>query len=212
MSKHILALGEKSKQIGDIIETISGIADETHLLALNAAIESAGAGEHGRRFAVVASEVKRLAQRSVTQTSDIKKILTEIQMAANASVLATEQGIKEVEAGSSLARGARESIDRVIALVDDTAQRTRGISDATEQQKQANLQVVTSMREITAASREAAAANKQSRALARSLTDLAQKLSVIVRLFSVDEPVSALDKLINGTETQESDNVEIVVE
>jgi methyl-accepting chemotaxis protein len=212
MSKHILALGEKSKQIGDIIETISGIADETHLLALNAAIESAGAGEHGRRFAVVASEVKRLAQRSVTQTSDIKKILTEIQMAANASVLATEQGIKEVEAGSSLARGARESIDRVIALVDDTAQRTRGISDATEQQKQANLQVVTSMREITAASREAAAANKQSRALARSLTDLAQKLSVIVRLFSVDGPVSALDKLINGTETQESDNVEIVVE
>lgn len=206
MSKHILSLGEKSKQIGDIIETISGIADETHLLALNAAIESAGAGEHGRRFAVVASEVKRLAQRSVTETQDIKKILTEIQMAANASVLATEQGIKEVEAGTNLARGAREAIDKVMALVGDTTRRTREISDATEQQKQANLQVVTSMREITAASREAAAANKQSRGLARSLTDLAQKLSVVVRLFSVDEPVTPLDRLVDSSEALEPED------
>ena len=204
MSKHILSLGEKSKQIGDIIETISGIADETHLLALNAAIESAGAGEHGRRFAVVASEVKRLAQRSVAETSGIKKILTEIQTAANASVLATEQGIKEVETGTNLARGAREAIDRVIELVSDTARRTRDISDATERQKQANLQVVTSMREITAASREAAAANKQSRASARSLMDLAQKLSVIIRLFSVDEPVSPLDELSDRNDAEES--------
>lgn len=188
MSRHILSLGEKSKQIGDIIETISGIADETHLLALNAAIESAGAGEHGRRFGVVANEVKRLAQRAVVETAGIKKILTEIQTAANASVLATEQGIKEVETGTSLARGAREAINGVISLVDDTAKRTRSISAATEQQKQANLQIVTSMREITAASREAAAANKQSRAAARSLTELAEQLSVITRLFSTYDP------------------------
>ena len=99
--RHILSLGEKSKQIGDIIETISGMADETHLLALNAAIESAGAGEHGRRFAVVANKVKRLAQRAVAETSGIRKILTEIQTAANASVLATEQGIKRSRQGNA---------------------------------------------------------------------------------------------------------------
>jgi len=193
MSRHILSLGEKSKQIGDIIETISGIADETHLLALNAAIESAGAGEHGRRFAVVANEVKRLAQRAVAETSGIRKILTEIQTAANASVLATEQGIKEVETGARLAHGAREAINGVITLVEDTAKKTREISDATEQQKQANLQIVSSMREITAASREAAAANKQSRAAARSLTELAETLSVITRLFNVHGPSEAAE-------------------
>lgn len=193
MSRHILSLGEKSKQIGDIIETISGIADETHLLALNAAIESAGAGEHGRRFGVVANEVKRLAQRAVAETVGIKKILTEIQTAANSSVLATEQGIKEVETGSSLAKGAREAIDGVIALVDDTARRTRDISDAMESQKQANLQVVASMREITAASREAATANKQSRASARGLMELGEKLSVIIRLFNTHESSSSTE-------------------
>lgn len=193
MSRHILSLGEKSKQIGDIIETINGIADETHLLALNAAIESAGAGEHGKRFAVVANEIKRLAQRAVAETSGIKKILTEIQTAANSSVLATEQGIKEVEAGTSLARGAREAIDRIILLLEDTAKRTQEISEATEQQKQAILQIVSSMREITAASREAAAANKQSRAAARSLTELAERLSVITRLFNAHEPTESTE-------------------
>ncbi len=185
MSKKILALGDKSKQIGEIIETISSIADETHLLALNAAIESAAAGEHGRRFAVVASEVKRLAERSVEATKTIKGILTEIQTAANSSVMATEQSLKEVEKGSALAAKAGQSIDGIIRMIEKSTESTKEISYATEQQKIAHQQVISAMKEMAAASQEAAAANVQIRSTLTKIRELIDRFNVLTEFFKV---------------------------
>ena len=95
----MLNLGERSQQIGEIIDLINDLSDETHLLALNAAIEAAGAGEHGRRFAVVAAEVKSLANRALAAAKEVKGVIAEIQQATNAAVLAAEEGGKEVERG-----------------------------------------------------------------------------------------------------------------
>jgi hypothetical protein len=94
VSTRVLSLGERSQQIGEIIDLINDLSDETHLLALNAAIEAAGAGEHGRRFAVVAAEVKSLANRALAAAKEVKGVIAEIQQATNAEVLSAEEGVK----------------------------------------------------------------------------------------------------------------------
>ncbi|MEA2142908.1 MAG: methyl-accepting chemotaxis protein, partial [Solirubrobacteraceae bacterium] len=95
-----LSLGEKSHEIGRILEVIDDLADQTNLLALNAAIEAARAGEHGRGFAVVASEVRKLAERSMVATKDIQQIIGEIQAETNSTIIASEEGAKEVKEGT----------------------------------------------------------------------------------------------------------------
>src|SRR5439155_21875221 len=95
LAERLMILTERSRQIGSIIALIQEIADETHLLALNAAIESAGAGESGRRFAVVATEVKSLADRSLEATKEVSQVITELQGAVAGAVLASEETRKK---------------------------------------------------------------------------------------------------------------------
>ena len=148
ISGKTLLLGERSQRISEVLNLIKDIAGEIHLLAVNAAIESAAAGEHGKRFAVVASEVRRLAERTRESAEEIKGIVGEIQSATNTSVLATEQGVKEVENGVSLATGARGSLEQIIQMVDRTTQAIRQITFATQQQQSASEQIVQTMREV----------------------------------------------------------------
>jgi methyl-accepting chemotaxis protein len=96
-------LGEHSQQIGEIIQVIDDIAEQTNLLALNAAIEAARAGEHGKGFAVVADEVRKLAERSSKATKEIAELITNIQKLTAGAVKAMEEGTGEVEQGVSLA-------------------------------------------------------------------------------------------------------------
>jgi methyl-accepting chemotaxis protein len=180
VSVRVLNLGERSQQIGEIIDMINDLSDETHLLALNAAIEAAGAGEHGRRFAVVAAEVKSLANRALAAAKEVKGVIAEIQQATNSAVLAAEEGGKEVERGVELAHSAGQVMDNIVMVAERTAQSSAEISLATAQQQSASEQVVETMREIADVARQTAAGSRQMAESAQMLTAIAERLHGIV--------------------------------
>ena len=183
ISGKTLLLGERSQRISEVLNLIKDIAGEIHLLAVNAAIESAAAGEHGKRFAVVASEVRRLAERTRESAEEIKGIVGEIQSATNTSVLATEQGVKEVENGVSLATRARGSLEQIIQMVDRTTQAIRQITFATQQQQSASEQIVQTMREVAEVTRNAASGMKQSANSVGELNLLADQFKTRIKEF-----------------------------
>lgn len=176
VSQRVLSLGERSQQIGEIIDLINDLSDETHLLALNAAIEAAGAGEHGRRFAVVAAEVKSLANRALAAAKEVKGVIAEIQQATNSAVLAAEEGGKEVEHGVELAHSAGQVMDAIVMVAERTAQSASEISLATAQQQSASEQVVETMREVADVARQTAVGSRQMAESAQTLTSIAERL------------------------------------
>jgi methyl-accepting chemotaxis protein len=143
ISQRSLTLGERSQKIGEVLGLINAIAEQTNLLALNAAIEAARAGEAGRGFAVVASEVRKLAERSIRSTDSIREIITAVQDETNATIMATEQGANQARGVGELMRSTADVLDESIR--------------ATEQQKDAASQVSGAMIEIRTAAEQLAA-------------------------------------------------------
>ncbi len=180
-----LSLGEKSQEIGRILEVIDDLADQTNLLALNAAIEAARAGDHGRGFAVVAAEVRKLAERSRKSAGQIQSIVTQIQAETNATILASEEGSKEVHHGADLARDVVEALERISGMVDETTTAAKEISIATQQQRSASDQVVAAMTQVSDVSRQYALGSKQSAAAAAQLNELAADLRASIAQFRV---------------------------
>ncbi|MFA5516898.1 MAG: methyl-accepting chemotaxis protein [Desulfuromonadales bacterium] len=163
----MLELGENSQKIGGIVDIIDEISDQTNLLALNAAIEAAGAGEAGKRFAIVANEVKRLAERTVDATGQIKGLVGEIQKGTNTTILLSEEGTKGVDAAGVLVGRVSESFAAIMGMVRQTADAAREIRFSTQQQTTASEQMaetIVEMRDV--ATQVASSAQETSEAIA----------------------------------------------
>lgn len=160
-ANRIKELGERSQQIGEIIQVIDDIAEQTNLLALNAAIEAARAGEHGKGFAVVADEVRKLAERSSKATKEIAELVNAIQGGTERAVSAMNEGTQEVENGAGLAADAGSALDRIITNVARTNDEIHKISKAAQQISEYSTEVVGSMEVVAGITEENSSATQE---------------------------------------------------
>ncbi|HEU4675485.1 MAG TPA: methyl-accepting chemotaxis protein, partial [Motilibacteraceae bacterium] len=181
----VATLAGRVRQISEITAAVDGLSEQSKLLALNASIEAARAGEHGRGFAVVATEIRKLAERSQESAGRIQAIVTQIQAETNATILASEEGAKEVASGAALARDVVDALERISGMVDETTTAAKEISIATQQQRSASDQVVSAMTAVSDVSRQYAVGSKQSAAAAAQLNTLAAELRASIEQFRV---------------------------
>jgi methyl-accepting chemotaxis protein len=153
----VAKLGERSKEIGQIIATISGIAGQTNLLALNAAIEAARAGEQGKGFAVVAEEVRKLAEQSETAAKQIADLIGEIQKDTDSAVSAMAAGTKEVRVGAEVVNLAGQSFGNIFHAINEISGQMKEISATMDEVARGSRQIVTSVQDVDALSKEIAA-------------------------------------------------------
>jgi methyl-accepting chemotaxis protein len=176
----MMRLSEQTQAIGQIIASVEDLAAQSNLLAVNAAIEAAKAGEQGKGFGVVAQEVKSLAEQSREATNRVRALLSDIQKATTAAVMATEQGNKAVEAGSREVESAGESIQSLSGSVSEAAQAATQIAASSQQQLVGMDQVAGAMENIKQASTQNVASARQLETAARNLSELGQRLKLLV--------------------------------
>ncbi len=178
---HMLDLGKKSQQIGGILEIINELAEQTNILSINATIEAAGAGEAGKRFAVVADEIRKLADRVGGSTKEIRGLIEEIRAAVNTTVMATEGGTKAVDAGAKQFAEVTASLKQIAGLVGTTTEAAREIELSTKQQSTAVEQVNIAIANVAQATKETETSATQMVQTATQLSGLSRDLARLIR-------------------------------
>ncbi|HEV2491183.1 MAG TPA: HAMP domain-containing methyl-accepting chemotaxis protein [Candidatus Acidoferrales bacterium] len=182
-AKKIKSLGDRSLEISEIINVINDITEQTNLLALNAAIEAARAGEAGRGFAVVADEVRKLAEHSRSATKDIAALIKAIQAETNEAVVVMEEGTKEVEIGAGLADQAGKALEAISSVVRQSAELVQEISLASKQQVRGTEGVANAMQIISGITRQTSQGSRQTVATVGNMVKLSEQLNEALAQF-----------------------------
>ncbi|MEM1213001.1 MAG: methyl-accepting chemotaxis protein [Planctomycetota bacterium] len=183
----VQSLGKRGEQIGEIIAVINDIADQTNLLALNAAIEAARAGEHGRGFAVVADEVRKLADRTTQATDEISTSISAIQDETSQAVDRMNTGLTQVEAGVNYATQAGSSLEEIVSNTDEVASMIQSIAAATEQQSATSEQINNNLESTVAAIQQSAQATNQASSAVGQLSMKAEELQRLIGRFKLEK-------------------------
>jgi len=178
---HMLELGKKSQEIGAVLDIVSELAEQTNILAINATIEAAGAGEAGKRFAVVADEIRKLADRVGGSAKEVRGLIEDVRGAVNTTVMATETGSKSVDAGSRLFGDVATAFNQIAELVGTTTEAAREIELSTKQQTSAVEQVNMAIANVAQASKETEASSGQTLQTSTQLSSLSRDLLRIIR-------------------------------
>lgn len=178
---HMLDLGKKSQQIGSVLDIVSELAEQTNILAINATIEAAGAGESGKRFTVVADEIRKLADRVASSAKEIRVLIEDVRSASNTTVMATESGSKAVDLGSSQFEEVASSFRQISGLVSTSTEAAKEIELSTKQQTTAVEQVNVAISNVTQATKESEASSKQVLTTASELAKLSLALTRLIR-------------------------------
>lgn len=173
-------LGQQADGIGQVLNVISDIADQTNLLALNAAIEAARAGEAGRGFAVVADEVRKLAEKTMTATKEVEDAIRGIQNGAKKNIDNVELAGNTIENVTQLANTSGESLRQIVSLAEMTTDQVRSIATASEEQASTSEEISRNLEDVNRVSQEAADAMRQSSLAVNELADQAQRLKSVI--------------------------------
>ncbi|HHN78540.1 MAG TPA: methyl-accepting chemotaxis protein [Phycisphaerales bacterium] len=184
-SRAINELGKRSEHIGEIINVINDIADQTNLLALNAAIEAARAGEHGRGFAVVADEVRKLAERTSNATQEVTDAIRQIQSDTKEGMERIEASVSRVDTGVEFASSAGQALERIVQSARGLGEMVTGISGATEEQAAASDDIAQRIDALRAVAEESQLAAGQSAEASNNMSTQAERLRELVSAFKV---------------------------
>jgi methyl-accepting chemotaxis protein len=180
IASRILALAEQAQSIGDIINTVNEISEQTHMLALNASIEASRAGEHGRGFAVVASEVKALADQSKKATAQVRQILGQIQKATQSAVMTTEEGTKSVNAATRVVSQAGTTIQSLGELLVQASLTAAQIAASANQQATGIGQIRQAMRDVNQSAQQTLTSTRQTERAVQDLNAMGLKLKSLL--------------------------------
>ncbi len=180
-------LGQQADSIGHIMNVISDIADQTNLLALNAAIEAARAGEAGRGFAVVADEVRKLAEKTMTATKEVGEAVHSIQEQARENITAVESAATGIEESTEAAAESGRFMDEIVGIVETTASQVESIATASEQQSATSEEINRAVEEVNAIAQQTAEGMSAAIAALSALIELAGELDEVIRRMSGDE-------------------------
>jgi len=178
---HMVELGKKSQEIGVVLDIVSELAEQTNILAINATIEAVGAGDAGRRFSVVADEIRKLSDRVAGSTKEIRGLIDEVRSAVNTTTMTTETGSKAIEAGSKQFAEVASAFNQISIEVTTTTEAAKEIELSTKQQATAVEQVNVAMSNVAQVTKETEVSTMQTQRTATELAGLSRELLRIVQ-------------------------------